>query len=83
MKQFRYGTILACFFFERVPLLRPQVVFTELRPRDPRMLWWVEIMARTRGGGSKVKYEAPFFQWLNDQILMIENYAYAGTDFRG
>ena len=49
--------------------------------RDPRMLRWVENMACTRGGGAKVKYEAPFFHWLNDQIHLIEDYAYAGTDF--
>ena len=47
------------------------------------MLQWVEIMARTRGGRAKVKFEAPFFRWLNDQILMIEDYAYAGTDIQG
>ena len=31
LKQFGYGTILACFFFERVPLLRLQLFFTEVR----------------------------------------------------
>ena len=31
LKQFGFGSILACFFFERVPQMRPQVVFTELR----------------------------------------------------
>ena len=42
LKPFDYGSILACFFFEWVPHLRPQVVFTELRERDPRMLRWVK-----------------------------------------
>ena len=37
LKQFGFGSILACFFFERVPQMRTQVVFTELRVRDPRM----------------------------------------------
>ena len=27
MKQFGFGSILACFFFEQVPQMRPQVVF--------------------------------------------------------
>ena len=27
LKQFGFGSILACFFFERVPQMRPQVVF--------------------------------------------------------
>ena len=58
-------------------------MFTELRDRDPRMLRWVEIMARTGGGGAKVKFEAPLFRWLSDQILMIEDYAYVGTELRG
>ena len=83
LKQFGYVSILACFFFERVPQLRPQVVFTELRARDPRMLRWVRIMAHTGAGRGKVKFRAPFFQWISDQILMIEDYAYAGIDFRG
>ena len=47
------------------------------------MLRWVEIMAYTGGGGAKVKFEAPFFCLLNDQILVIEDYAYEDTDFRG
>ena len=59
--QFGYGTILACFFFERVPLLRPHVVFIEMRSQDPRMLQWVEIMARTGGVGGMFKYGNPFF----------------------
>ena len=63
--------------------MRPQVIFTELRARDPRMLRWFEIMARTGGGRAKVKFKVALFRWLRDQILMIEDYAYAGTDFRG
>ena len=42
-----------------------------------------EIMARTGGGRAKVKFEAAFFRWLRDQILMIEDHAYAVTNFRG
>ena len=34
-------------------------------------------------GGAKVKYKAPFFRWLNIQILMIEYYAYAAMEFWG
>ena len=40
-------------------------------------------MARTGGGIFKVKYDTRFFHWLDDQILMIEDYAYVGTDFKG
>ena len=83
LKQFGYGSILVCFFFERVPHLRPQVVFTELRARDPCMQRWVRIMACTGVGKGKMKFRDPFFRWLNNQILMVEDYAYAGTYFRG
>ena len=40
-------------------------------------------MARIGAGSGKVKFGDPFFRWLRDQILMVEDYAYAGTDFRG
>ena len=36
-------------------------------------------MAPHGHGGPRVKYGAPFFHWLNDKLLMIEDYAYAGT----
>ena len=40
-------------------------------------------MARIGAGTRKVKFGDPFFRWLIDQILMVEDYAYAGTDFSG
>ena len=40
-------------------------------------------MARTGGGGAKVKFKAAFFHWMSNQILMIEDYAYVGTDVLG
>ena len=40
-------------------------------------------MARMGAGRGKVKFGAPFFRWLNDQILMIKDYAYVGTDYKG
>ena len=83
MKQFGFGSILACFFFERVPQMRPQVTFWSLRTWDPRMLRWVQVMARTGAGRGRVKFGDPFFRWLQDQILMVEDYAYVGTNFTG
>ena len=83
LKQFGFGSFLACFFFERVLQMRPQVVFTELRARDPRMQRWVYIMACTRAGRGKVKFGDSFFRWLRDRLLMVEDYAYAVTNFSG
>ena len=47
------------------------------------MLRWVQIMARTGAGRGRVKFGDPFFRWLSDQLLMVEDYAYMGTDFWG
>ena len=44
---------------------------------------WVEIMALHGEIGSRVKYRTKFFRWLDDQLLMIEEYVYVGTNFRG
>ena len=40
-------------------------------------------MAHTGAGRGEVNFDDPFFQWLRDQLLMVEEYAYAGTDFSG
>ena len=40
-------------------------------------------MARTGVGRGKVKFDDLFFRWLRDQLLMVEDYAYAGTEFSG
>ena len=46
------------------------------------MLRWVQIMARTGADRGRVKFDE-VFRWLWDQMLMVEDYAYAGTDFTG
>ena len=40
-------------------------------------------MARTGAGRGKVNFGDPFFQWLRDQLIMVEDYAYADTKFNG
>ena len=40
-------------------------------------------MACTGAGRGKLKFGDPFFQWLRDQLLMVEDYAYEGIDFSG
>jgi hypothetical protein len=51
-------------------------------PRDPRMLRWCQLMAR-HVARLIVWYDDLFFEWLRGQVLMIEDYAYAGLDFCG
>ena len=60
--------------------MRPQVSIKELDERDPHMLRWVEVMARHGGGRPTIKYGAPLFCSLRNQLLMIKDCAYAGTD---
>jgi hypothetical protein len=43
---------------------------------------WVDLMAH-HGGIPVVTYGPTFFQWLRDRLITIEDYAYAGADFRG
>ena len=38
-------------------------------------------MARTGVGMGRVKFGDAFFRWLQDQMLMVGDYAYAGTNF--
>jgi hypothetical protein len=82
LKKFGYGLLLVSFFLERVPLLRLQVDWGLPVPQDPRMLRWCNLMAR-HVVGPIIKYNDSFFDWLRPQMLMIDDYAYAGLDFRG
>ena len=40
-------------------------------------------MACTGEGRGRVKFDDPFFRWMWDQMLMVEDYAYACTKFTG
>jgi hypothetical protein len=80
LKQFGYGSFLVSFFLERVPVFLLQVEWNFAGPRDPRMLRWCRLMAR-HVAGPIVKYDDIFFDWLQNQMLMVDDYAYAGLDF--
>jgi hypothetical protein len=81
-KQFGYGSLLVSFFCERVPVYRLQGDWQFPGPREPRMLRWCQLMAR-HVAGPIVRYDDRFFDWLQGQVVMVEDYAYAGLDFRG
>jgi hypothetical protein len=82
LKQFGYGSLLVSFFLERVPVFRLQVEWDFSGPRDPRMLRWCWLMARHMAGPI-VKYDDIFFDWLQNHMLMVDDYDYAGLDFQG
>lgn len=50
--------------------------------REPHMRRWVDLMAH-HGGGEMMSFNITFFMWLLQQIIMIEDYPYAGTNFKG
>jgi hypothetical protein len=82
LKKFEYGSLLVSLFLERVPLLRLQVEWNLPAPRDPRMLRWCQLMAR-HVARSIIKYDDTFFDWIQPQMLMVDDYAYAMLDFQG
>jgi hypothetical protein len=63
-------------------VLRLQAEWHFPGPRDLRMLRWCQLMAR-HVAGPFVKYDDIFFVWLQNQMLMVDDYAYAQLDFRG
>ena len=82
-KNFNYGSILIYFALERISLMQPQHVTLGVpNPRDPRMHRWVELMAR-HVGQSSIVFLTAFFAWFRRQVIAIDDYAYAGVDFRG
>jgi hypothetical protein len=82
LKQFGYRSILVSFFLDRVPILCLQVKWGIPTPQDPRMKKWVDLMAR-HDGVPIVKYDDVFFQWMRNQLIMVEDYAYTETYFHG
>lgn len=81
LKDFGYGSIIVSFFLKRALVFRPQQIdVEEPRWREPRMRRWVKIMAR-HGGGHVYTYPTMFFQWVKRQIVCIDDYSYAGSDF--
>ena len=82
-KNFGYGSLFCSFFLERVPLMRPRTDIPTPPPREPRMHRWYDMMYRVGGGTVNQAFNEDFFLWLRCQIICIDDYAYAGVDFRG
>ena len=59
-KQFGYDSILACFFFHRVPAMRPWVAIPSFTARDPTMLKWLGLLVQL-GGGWQPHFSEDFF----------------------
>ena len=81
-KNFGYGTILCSFFFEKVPGLRPKLSVSISSPRDPQMGRWADLM-KCLGGEDmpRMTFDDEFFTWWDQQIIVVNDYPYAGMDF--
>ena len=66
-------------------MLAPQSIPVDVgRPREPRMVRWVALMAHHSIEGAEiVRFPPSYFCWLDRQIFVIEDFTYAGIDFRG
>jgi hypothetical protein len=82
-RNFGFASILCSFFFERVPGLGPRVEILPRGPHDPAMAWWTEVMRRQGGGRVSTPYNEDFFYWWQRQVISLDDYPYAGIDFRG
>lgn len=85
LKNFGYAAILISFALERILLLIPHLIPVDHgEPREPRMVCWVALMAHHGGDGiSVVQFPSAYFMWLRNQVFTIEDFPYAGIDFKG
>ena len=85
LKNFGYGAILISFALERILLLAPQLIPVDCgEPQEPQMVHWVALMAcHGRDGSSVVQFTLAYFMCLWNQVFTIEEFPYAGIDFRG
>ena len=83
VQKFGFGSILSMFFFERVPGLSPRVDIPPHEVRDPTQRRWENVMCRLGRGMVANPYPADFFPFWWRQIIAIDDYPYAGIDFRG
>jgi len=83
VKQFGYGSIVVSFFLEQLLIFHIQgAVVVDPLPREPRMARWAALMPRG-GGGQHMAWRPDFFIWLRRQLIFVEDWPYAGTDFTG
>lgn len=68
---------------ERVPSLQLQDMDLYVPgPRETHITRWAHVMP-WGGGGRPVSWGPLFQEWLDRKKVIIEDWPYAGTDFRG
>lgn len=79
---FGYGSLICSFFFERIPTLTSRVSMPPPPLREPQMARWTRLWYRL-GGGPARHYDEDFFNWWARVTFCIDEYCYAGMDYRG
>ena len=83
VQNFGFSSILGMFFFDHVLGLSPRVDVPLHGVRYPAQQRWADVMRRLGGGRVSNPYPVDFFPWWRRQIVSIDDYPYAGIDFRG
>ena len=60
--------------------MRPWASMPSFLARDPAMLKWSGLLMRL-GGGRQPHFSEDFFNWLDQEILIVDDYGYVGIDF--
>ena len=63
--------------------MRPMIITAPLGPHEVRQAQWAALLLQTGEGPIRHYFDDGFFDWLNSQIIMIEDYPYAGMNFTG
>lgn len=83
LKQFCFGFVLVTFSLERILLFQYQLTEVDLMmPRDPWMARRSRLMPRITGG-QHMSYRPAFFSWLRQQLIVVDDWPFSGTDFHG
>ena len=66
-------------------MLIPQKLTVEVGPpREPKLMRWFAVMARHPDEGTEVvRFRPEYFHWLENHVFSIQDFPYAGVDFRG
>jgi hypothetical protein len=81
IKKFRFGIVLFLFFFERVPSLSLREIVWEHVAYFSAVCRWETLLPQKGGGRTIEAFDDTFFDWWAWQILVIEDYPYAGINF--
>lgn len=51
-------------------------------PQEPWITRWAMLMPRG-GSGQHMSWRLEFFEWLDHQLIVVQDWPYAKTNFRG